>query len=170
MSTDRKVQKDTDNRKRSQQKSHWLREGRTTIISHKERPGYGKLISQTAVIKSYCHSTLLRGGLSIVFLEFYLPSCLCCHVLWALKDVLRLTAGKTQSATFEPAQVKKNPTKYKSSDLQSDCNSKRSIKPDTSGQMWSVEWSSFFTVVSKIAIWEKEREKERGPSSTLTAW
>lgn len=77
------------------------------------------------------------------------------------KRCVKINSRKNPKCHFWASSSEKNP-KYRSSDLQSDCNSKRSIKPDTSGQMWSVEWSSFFTVVSKIAIWEKERERKKG--------
>lgn len=135
---------------RCQQKSHWLRGGRA--VSHKERPGYGKF-SQAAVIKSYCHSTLLTGRLTIVFLEFYLPACLCCNVLWALNDVLRSKAGKTQSATFEPAQVKN-----KNIDLQTwkGTATQKGLQRETAGQMWSVEWSS---CQQNHHLRERDREK-----------
>lgn len=62
---------DTGNREKANRRViGWEKEVRTTI-SHKKRPGDGKLISQTAMIKSYCHSTLLRGRLTMVCLAFH---------------------------------------------------------------------------------------------------
>lgn len=121
------------------------------------------------MIKSYCHSTLLTGRLTIGFLEFYLPSCLCCPVLWALRGVLRSTAGKPQSATFEPAQVKNR--KYRSSDLKRDCNSKRSTKADTWTEVECWMEQTLYSCQQNHHLRERERNRERkGPSSALTAW
>lgn len=83
------------------------------------------------------------------------------------KRCVRSTAGKTQSATFEPAQVKNR--KYRSSDLKRDCNSKRSTKPDTWTDVECWMEQILYSCQQNHHLRERERER-KGPSSALTAW
>lgn len=166
---------DTGNREKANRRViGWEKEVRTTI-SHKKRPGDGKLISQTAMIKSYCHSTLLRGRLTMVCLAFHPLQLFVLLCALSSKRSVKIYSRKNAECHFWASSSEKQ---NRSSDLKSDCNSKRVCK---ARHLWrDVEcWMEQFPYSCQqnhhLRGREREREegerkkrkKEEGPSSPL---
>lgn len=148
---------DTGNREKANRRViGWEKEVRTTI-SHKKRPGDGKLISQTAMIKSYCHSTLLRGRLTMVCLAFHPLQLFVLLCALSSKRSVKIYSRKNAECHFWASSSEKQ---NRSSDLKSDCNSKRVCK---ARHLWrDVEcWMEQFPYSCQQNHHLRGRERER---------